>query len=85
MTPPRSDQYVRVRIHRGEIEATRTPGGALEVPWQEVRRLTGQDLTAPGHEVTSRQDDRVRELRVCLAEMGTLYARAQRLAAELED
>lgn len=85
LNPKRTGQYVRVRIQRGEIAAERADCGDWYVPWQEVRRLTGQDLTAPGHEgASTERDDKLRELRVCVAEGMTKLARAQQLLAEME-
>lgn len=85
LNPPRSGQYVRVRIHRGEIQATQLPGGDFEISWQEVRRLTGLDLTTPGHEgVSSARDDRVRALRRLHAETLRLCAEMGEILAELE-
>lgn len=80
LVPPRSGQYVRQRIHDGEIVAELVKG-EYRIPHVELRRLTGQDLTVPGHEESPAVDyerrDKVKALRLVLAE-------AQRLLAEIE-
>lgn len=79
LDPPRSGQWVLVRIWNGELDATKT-GSGWRLSHNELRRFGGQDLAMPGHEETRESTvdrDKVRELRIVLA-------RAQALLAELE-
>lgn len=90
LDPPRSGQWVLVRIWGGEYTATKT-GRCWRLSHQELRRVSGQDLAWPGHEVPSGRDERVRELNARLARLGAAQAQlgyelAQcvALAAEME-
>ena len=84
LNPPRSGQWVLVRIWNREIEATKT-GSGWRLSHQELRRFSGQDLTIPGHEeVESQRDDKLRELRVCIAAIDVKLARVHQLVAELD-
>lgn len=83
LVPPRSGQYVRQRIHDGEIVAELVKG-EYRIPHVELRRLTGQDLTVPGHEGATRRDERVRELNVRLARLGAELAQCVALVAEID-
>lgn len=84
LNPRRSGQWVLVRIWNQEIEATKT-GSGWRLSHQELRRFSGQDLSMPGHEaVSSERDDKLRELRVCIADIDVKLARVHQLVAELE-
>lgn len=77
LNPPRSGQWVLVRVQGkvpGEEIRARRKGMCWLVPHEELRRLTGQDLSIPGHEgVSSERADR---------ELLRLFAEAQRVAIE---
>lgn len=84
LNPARSGQWVLVRIWGNELQATKT-GSGWRLSHQELRRFGGEDLTMPGHEsVSSERDDKLRELRVCMADVDVKMARMRQLVAELE-
>lgn len=86
LNPPRSGQWVLVRVQGkvpGEAISARRQGTCWLVPHEELRRLTGEDLTIPGHEVPSERDERVRELNRRLSRLGAELAECVALAAEL--
>lgn len=85
LAPARSGQWVLVRIWNRELDARKT-GSGWRLSHQELRRFSGQDLSMPGHEgVSSERDDRLRELRVCIADIDVKLARVHQLVAELEN
>lgn len=84
LDPPRSGQWVLTRIWGNELHATKA-GSGWRLSHQELRRFSGQDLAMPGHEdVSSERDDKLRELRLCMADVDMKMARMRQIVAELE-